>query len=490
MALTAALVLLAGCGGGGGGAGAGAGGGTGSSSSGGGVASSPVTLSLWSSADVVSSGQSVSITWSSTGLSCTGSGGWSGTLASSGTVKFTVTTSQVFAIDCGDGTSTASASVRVEAIGTSSAPTSTVAYSASGLTSLTYLIVPISGRAQVYDAVNGVIDTITSADAPSSPQSLLSIDPTSGQVVASVVLDSDPWALAVSADGEYVYVLFSAQGSAVERFKAVGLIPDLSIPLASTENPLGIAVSPTSSTTIAVTGTLTGTPPPGSQLQVFDGATPRPNSYLAQTTLLSPVWTADGTGIVVPGNGINVLSVNSQGVTLTNVAPAGGTIDGRLHGNVFYDDQGNVIALDGPITQQGEMADYEPALLSERAENMAIDKSFTLDFDQFENAYLTSYSATQYYAIDSIQVPLPSGLSGPAGGNVILWGTDGVAWTEGAELVIAHGSFAEQGGQLATPDALLAIAGGALMSQAGTQVAYAIYDAHANDLAADACGNL
>lgn len=448
-----------------------------------------------SNADVVSWGQSISLTWSSSASPCTGTGGWSGDQPTSGTLQFTVTQNVVFTLNCGAGTSTASASVRIEEIGTSSATTSSLAYSATGLTTLNYVILPIGGTHQVYDPVNGLIHSITSTASTSYPQSLVSIDPTSGQVVASVPLNSVPWALAVSADGRYVYVVFSSRGAAIQRFETAGLVPDLSIPLDSTEWVQGISVSPVSSTTIAVTGTVTvGQNPSQSELQVFDGTTPRPNSYMvpvpSQVALLTPVWTPDGTGIVAPGGGINVFSVESQGVALANVVPAGGSLDGRLNGNTFFDDAGNVISLDGPIALLGQMSDYGSALTNNRAENFAINKSFTLDFDQFENAYLTSYSTTQYYAIDSIQIPLSNGLSGPGGGNVILWGSDGIAWTEGGSLIIARGSFADQGGSPAPIQALPTVAGGALFSEQQTEVSYALYDAHANDVTADRCGNL
>jgi hypothetical protein len=71
---------------------------------------------------------------------------------------------------------------------------------------------------------------------------------------------------------------------------------------------------------------------------------------------------------------------------------------------------------------------------------------------------------------------------------VITWGSDGVAWSEGANLVIAHGSFAQSGGSLAPLQSLPAIGAGNLTDDPG--VSYVIYDAQANDLATDTCGNL
>jgi hypothetical protein len=361
--------------------------------------------------------------------------------------------------------------------------TSSLAYSSTGLTTLNYVILPIDVQAQVYDPVNGLIHGITSATSSSYPQSVVSINPTSGQVVASTPMSTPPYAVTVSADGQYLYVPSTVLGSPVQRLKVVGLVPDLAIPLASNVYAQGISVSPASSTTVAITTTASVTA--AGRLQIFDGTTPRPNSY--QGGLLRPVWTADATGIVAPGGGINMFSVDSQGVALTKTVPVGGPFDGRLYGSVFYDNSGNVIDLTGPITLIGQMAD-DISEDNARAENLSINKVFALDQDQVENIYLTSLDATQFHVIDSIQIPLTPGLSGPSGGSLVTWGADGVAWKEGGNLVIAHGSFAQAGGSLAALQSLPTIADGNLTENPA--VSYVIYDAQANDIATDTCGNL
>jgi len=455
-----------------------------------------VTLSLSTTNGVVSVGQSVPVNWTSTGSTCTAQGDWSGTQSANGSAQLIVNHSSVFTLECANGANSASASLRIEAIGTNSKTTSTVAYSSTGLSTLNYVILPIDGLAQVYDPANGLIHAITSATSSSYPQSLISIDPATAQVVASTPLSSVPWTLAVSADGQYLYVMATAMGSPVQRYTVSGLVPDLSIPLSSSGYAQGLSVSSASPTTIAVTSMVTvGNNPSQSQLQIFDGATPRANSFLAPfvpvaVTLLSPVWTADNTGILVPGSGINVFAVDARGVSLTKVVPVGGPFDGSLHGNVFYDNDGNVIDTAGPVALLGQIADHGKPIPSQYVENLAIGKSFTLDSDEFQNRYLTSYSATQFYAIDSVQIPLANGLSGPSGGNVILWGTDGVAWNEGGSLVVAHGSFAQAGGLLAPIQSLPVIAGGSLVSGKSAGATYTMYDIAANDIAADTCGNL
>ena len=471
------IVSIAGCGGGGG--------------SGGGTPSlPPISLQFSADSSIVTPGQAVKLTWISTATTCNAAGDWSGDQGVGGTTSFTVNQNVVLTLNCSSGNSTVSGSLRIEAVGTTNKATSTLAYSANGSSTLSYVILPIDSAGQVYDAESGLIHAFTSATSASYPQSLISIDPASAEVVASTPLSAVPWTMAASADGQYLYVMYGTQGTPIQRWEVTGLVADLSIPLDGTEIGQGIAVSPLSSTTVAVTAKV-ATDFPQSELKIIDGTTTRLNTYLtpSQVTLLGPVWTADGSAIVVPGDGINEFSVDAQGVTPTGVAPSGGAYDGRLHGSLFYDDDGSVIDLHGPVTLQGRMADGGRGYAA-RVENTAINKSFALDEDEFENQYLTAYSTTQYNAIDSIQIPLANGLSGPGGGNVLLWGSNGVAWSEGGSLIIAQGSFMQSGGAVAPISSLPTIAAGNLLSQQSSSMSYSIFDVHANDIAADGCGHL
>src|ERR1700721_4459619 len=89
-------LIVAGCGGGGGG---GYGGG-------GSSMNPPATVSVVVKPTTISLGQSAVLTWTSnTGTSCTASGGWSGTLAASGTqtVTPTATGMDTFSLACSGG---------------------------------------------------------------------------------------------------------------------------------------------------------------------------------------------------------------------------------------------------------------------------------------------------------------------------------------------------------------------------------------------------
>lgn len=93
------------------------------------------TVSMSASPASVSSGGASTIVWSSTvATSCTASGGWSGTKATSGTVTVNPATSTTYTLTCG-GTNINSASQSVTvAVGTGSAPTLTLSASPTSVT--------------------------------------------------------------------------------------------------------------------------------------------------------------------------------------------------------------------------------------------------------------------------------------------------------------------------------------------------------------------
>ena len=119
-----ALLGLAGCGGGGGG-----GGGGGQSPP---PAATPINLTFTASSSAVTKGQTVSVSWISSATDCTASGHWSGDKGAGGTAQITINQNSVLTLDCVNGGSNVSSSLRIEAIGSANQTTSTLAYSSIG----------------------------------------------------------------------------------------------------------------------------------------------------------------------------------------------------------------------------------------------------------------------------------------------------------------------------------------------------------------------
>jgi len=124
--------------------------------------------------------------------------------------------------------------------------------------------------------------TTTSASSPGvTANSVLAIDPLSGIITAARQFLAAPNALAVSADGQFLYVGLDNAGK-VQRLKLPSLDLDISFPLGSNSQygPYyagDIAVSPKSPRTVAVTRLSAGVvPATQGGMVVFDDTVPRP----------------------------------------------------------------------------------------------------------------------------------------------------------------------------------------------------------------------
>ncbi|HSR54104.1 MAG TPA: hypothetical protein VLV83_25020 [Acidobacteriota bacterium] len=90
--------------------------------------------------------------------------------------------------------------------------------------------IPLENNTIVYDARRNRILASTPNWASTIGNSLLPIDPVSGRVGDPVWIGSDPWQMAISDDGQFLYAgLYS--GWAVQRVRLQDLSPDLRVPL-------------------------------------------------------------------------------------------------------------------------------------------------------------------------------------------------------------------------------------------------------------------
>jgi hypothetical protein len=127
IAAIVASVLFASCGGGGGDGGTTGGGGDGGGTTGGGGTSTPApTVSLTAAAATIDSGGATTLTWSSNNAtSCNASGGWTGTLGTSGSQSTgPLTANSTFSLTCtGAGGTSSAANVAVAVSVNNGAPT-------------------------------------------------------------------------------------------------------------------------------------------------------------------------------------------------------------------------------------------------------------------------------------------------------------------------------------------------------------------------------
>jgi hypothetical protein len=222
---------------------------------------------------------------------------------------------------------------------------------AASLNGLTFSVGPSAFSVMNLDALNLAWDAnssllyagVSSAD-PQYPNSIVAINPTTGQVVKSQFAGSDPSFVRTSADGKYLYTGFQSN-NAVAQLQ----IPSLSSPLTwslgadSYYGPLlaaDLQPAPGASQTTAIAVGALGQINSLSQaftrangnLRIFDNNVARPTDIPSATTISSPIdlfvslqWGKDSSTLYAEDNnppiGLYSLAVNSSGVSVQQNYP-------------------------------------------------------------------------------------------------------------------------------------------------------------------------
>jgi hypothetical protein len=469
---------------------------------------SPVGLSLYSNTDAVVRGGSVTLTWnSSNATNCTASGGWSGSVPVTGSQTLgPVQQDMSFSLACA-GSAGVAPGIASVAIKTTPPPppasSATLVYSDSGRTSLSYFTVDVTVNPMVWDGTHNLLHAVTGANSPSYPHSIVSIDPVAGKVKGSLALGAAANALAVSADGKYLYAGLSG-GGGVQRVLAAGLVPDAQIPVTpsagtTTSSVTQIAVSPLSSRTIAVLADGLVANGKGG-LVIFDDAVRRTNVLEDVTYDLTTVsWSADASHIYAADINyytMTLFAVTAQGVSAPQRLGWPSGASGHLYGNHLYTEIGRVVDLTPPAQLLGQFTDYGNPYGS-RAELLANDKTFSVQplnaMSGVVGLTISSFDASQFTTIDTLSFTglTPSGPGTGGFGGPVAWGAHGLAVPTGTTpgLIVASGSFADSGG--GAPASMFApvLAGGTVNGTMGA-LQYEVYDISATDTVADSCGHV
>ncbi len=203
---------------------------------------------------------------------------------------------------------------------------------------VTYIVDPVAGSdytqqtigvavaGMVWDSETNKLYAIIPGYSAVDPNTLAQIDPYTASIDTAVTLDGgvgniEPGTLAVSGDGQYLYIAVSdASGTTdhVERLLTSDLGLDLSIPLPTSGLVAALQPAPGAPHTLAVE--TSGESP---ELLIFDDATPRSDTLTGQngTTLMSFTWGSDATTIYAGLRGtagtLDALSVTAAGVQVS-----------------------------------------------------------------------------------------------------------------------------------------------------------------------------
>jgi hypothetical protein len=292
----------------------------------------------------------------------------------------------------------------------------------------------------VWDANRQKIYLSVSSTATSNPNTVSVLDPSSGQIVATYNVGSEPDALALSGDGQYLFVGLDGSGSVV-RLKLPNFIPDLTISLGSHPSfgpyqAIAMAVAPGNPHILAVSqGTVAMSPTTTGSVVIFDDAVARPNvtprgSYFAGTL----AWKRDLTTLWGGNNqdsmwDLYVLGVTNSGVSLSQqhqhvFSEFRFTLRYNSGNNLLYSDDGKII---DPATGQ-VVGNF--SLPATGQTFMALDAANSLAFFMAPTKInasdwnLMSYAMGTHAATSTYTVAGVSGIPR----KLVRWGIDGLAF--------------------------------------------------------------
>jgi hypothetical protein len=264
-----------------------------------------------------------------------------------------------------------------------------------------------------------------------------------GSITGSVTLSSEPSSLAVSDDGQFLYVGLKASSSVV-RLVLPALTSDITISLGS--GPLGayyamdLEVSPQAPHTVGIIRGQSGASGNNS-LVIYDDATARPNTSSATNSSDAAQWTADSSTIFAVNHDssdedLQEFAVDSNGVTLqADYDRAFPTPAGRIHYDfgtaIIYGDGGNTM-----IPATGVPAGHFNSL-GVMTPDGALDAAFFVEQETDGSYNLVTFDLAQFTPVAYLPLASFTGLAE----RVLRWGSNGLAIGTPAGVYFVNGNI-------------------------------------------------
>ena len=283
--------------------------------------------------------------------------------------------------------------------------------------------------------------------------SIVSLDPASGNVEAPVFIGSEPNRLALSDDGQTLYA--SLEGSAsIRRFNAVTRTPGPEFTFGQDSFhgiyvATDIAVAPGNSDLVAVARSYRGVSPPQAGVAVFDNGVQRPTTGPGHTqgsdflAFSSSASTLYGSGF---NGALHTLSINASGVTLTNAVSFSG-LKIRFDNGRVYGSSGQVM---NPVagTLLGTFAGVGGSIFTTEA---SAGRAYFLSGSQQSLNYsitLRAFDVNTFLQVGTLTIP---GINGPVT-SLVRWGSNGLAFsTQGGQLFLVQSTLVPSADPIPTP---------------------------------------
>ncbi len=312
-------------------------------------------------------------------------------------------------------------------------------------------IVPILSRDLVLDSLRQTLYATVPGNASNYAGSVVAIDPATGAIIASVSTGDDPNRLAIADDGSFLYVGLDGR-RAIQRYALPSLAPDATILLGSDSDlgplvALDIQVAPGAPRTFAVSYRAQLYEGSAGIIDVFDDTLLRCSTGRTFERFDSFQWGAGGNEIYAvdgetTGHGIALMTV-ANGISIRSIISGVAKWASEPH----FDVRSGWIYLDsGKVIDPGKGAPvggfYLESMIYPR---MALDPGHGLAYFISPSSVanpggyafaLRSFSLSHFTIEGSltefcVQTRTETGVSTPAPGRLLRWGSNGLAWGGG-----------------------------------------------------------
>jgi hypothetical protein len=305
-----------------------------------------------------------------------------------------------------------------------------------------YFIVNQVANDIVWDPIHKLLYASVPTTASTNANDVVAIDPATGTITKTVFAGSQPNLLAISDDGQYLYVSLDGSSS-VQRFTLPDLTPDVNVSLGSStffgvNSALALDVAPGHPHTwMASIGNVGVSPAAQEGITVYDDAVARPssagrNSQHGGFDLLlgTAVWGADNTVIYGANNestgfDFYVVPVTSSGVIGTSIIDYPGLMSG-FGGRIHFDrTTGFVYGENGTVVNPSGGKNVGTfATSGVMVPDGSVNKAFFILSSTGTNGTITSFDIAHFSPLNSLVFPNVVG----AAGRLVRWGTNGLAF--------------------------------------------------------------
>jgi hypothetical protein len=306
--------------------------------------------------------------------------------------------------------------------------------------------VAVTAVDMAWDENSGKIYLSSPSSAPENPNSIVALDPFTGELDDAAFAGSEPTYSAVSDGGEYLYVGLEGSNS-IRRMTLPDLEQDIEIPMGSyPQGPLfagEILAIPGEANSIAVLRNAAQNLTATYDLTIFDDDVSRPNAvnFVDQFATAS-IQFGTTPDVIYGGDGvISTMAVDRDGVTLEDFVNLDFGLSPariRFDGGILYTDRGQAIdPVAGTVrgTYPMELGQFGMAVVP------ASDAHRVFILVRYFEHSIRSYDLTTFSPI--AEIPL-GGVDFPANQQLrmIRWGEDGLALPTGdGRVLLINGPF-------------------------------------------------